>query len=95
LTLAASRYLQEAARELDTPRPVETAVLSGPPAHALLADLKENRPDLVIMTSHGHTGFIRWALGSVTDRLIRGPVPVLVLRPIDEAGERLKPLMQR
>jgi nucleotide-binding universal stress UspA family protein len=67
-------------------------VLSGPPARALLTDLKENRPDLVIMTSHGRTGFIRWALGSVTDRVIRGDVPVLVLRPVDSTGSRLDPL---
>jgi nucleotide-binding universal stress UspA family protein len=92
MELTASLYLSEAKLELETAQPVETAVLNGPPAQALLMDLKENRPDLVIMTSHGHTGFIRWALGSVTDRLIRGPVPVLVLRPMDQVGERLVPL---
>jgi nucleotide-binding universal stress UspA family protein len=87
---AASLYLSEAKLRLETQQPVEIAVLSGQPSQALLTDLKEHRPDLVIMTSHGHTGFVRWALGSVTDRLIRGPVPVLVLRPVAEAGQRLR-----
>ena len=63
-----------------------SAVLSGSPAQALRADLKANRPDLVIMTSHGHTGFIRWALGSVTDRVIRRPRPRA--RPATPGGGR-------
>ena len=95
IELTASMYLSEATLELETSQPVETAVLSGPPSQALLTDLKENRSDLVIMTSHGHTGFIKWALGSVTDRLIRGPVPVLVLRPSSHVGDRLLPLAGR
>jgi nucleotide-binding universal stress UspA family protein len=90
---AASHYLDEAKTQLGTSQPVESAVLSGPPTEALLADVKEN-PGLLVMTSHGHTGFIKWALGSVTDRLIRGPVPVLVLRPRDEAGDLAGPLME-
>jgi nucleotide-binding universal stress UspA family protein len=90
--LTASLYLSEARLEMETSQPVETEVLFGLPAQALLQDVKEHRPDLVIMTSHGRTGFIRWALGSVTDRLIRSDVPVLVLRPVEEVGDRLKPL---
>jgi nucleotide-binding universal stress UspA family protein len=89
LDLTASLYLSEARLELETAGTVETALLSGPPAEAILTDLKENAPDLVIMTSHGHSGFVRWALGSVTDRIIRGPVPVLVLRPVDSGADRL------
>jgi nucleotide-binding universal stress UspA family protein len=93
--LTASLYLAEAKLEMETSVPVETSVLSGPPAEALLTDIKENPPSLVVMTSHGHTGFIRWALGSVTERMLRGPVPVLVLRPSHETGDRLKPLTER
>ncbi|HWC30133.1 MAG TPA: universal stress protein [Dehalococcoidia bacterium] len=92
LDLTASLYLSEAKLEMETRQPVETAVLSGPPAEALMMDVKQNPPSILIMTSHGHTGFIKWALGSVTDRLIRGPVPVLVLRPEHEVGNRMKPL---
>ena len=93
LERTASLYLAEARLELETSPSVETAVLNGPPAQALLKDVKQNPPGLLVMTSHGHTGYIRWALGSVTDRMIRGPVPVLVLRPEAEVGKRLKPLI--
>ena len=79
--LTASLYLSEAKLELETSQPVATEVLYGLPGPALVQDLKENRPDLVVMTSHGRTGFVRWALGSVTDRLLTGPTPVLIVRP--------------
>jgi nucleotide-binding universal stress UspA family protein len=91
-SLTASMYLSEAKLELETEQPVATEVLYGLPGPALIQDLREQRPDLVIMTSHGKTGFVRWALGSVTDRLIRSSVPVLVLRPAAEAGDRPKAL---
>jgi nucleotide-binding universal stress UspA family protein len=90
--LTADLYLSEAKLELETQQPVETEVLYGLPGPALIQDLREHRPDLVIMTSHGRTGFVRWALGSVTDRVIRGNVPVMVLRPVDEVGDRLRGL---
>ena len=93
--LTASLYLDEAKLELETSVPVETAVLIGPPSEALRMDVNENPPGFVVMTSHGHTGFIRWALGSVTERMLTGPVPVLVLRPSNETGSKLKPLTQR
>lgn len=92
LDASGSIYLEEAKAALQTGAPVETAVLAGPAAEALLTDLHEHRPDLLIMNSHGRTGFIRWALGSVTDRMIRGPVPVLVLRPQAEMGRRASSL---
>ncbi|HLG10801.1 MAG TPA: universal stress protein [Dehalococcoidia bacterium] len=90
--LTASLYLSEAKLELETTQLVETDVLYGLPGPALVEDLRENPPNLVIMTSHGRTGFVRWTLGSVTDRLIRSNVPVLVLQPLKEVGDRLKPL---
>jgi nucleotide-binding universal stress UspA family protein len=36
--------------------------------------------DLIVMTSHGRTGFTRWLLGSVAEKLVRGaPVPVCIV----------------
>lgn len=93
--MPASLYLSEAELELETLQPVETVLLSGTPAEALLTDVRENPPDLLVMTSHGHTGFIPWALGSVTDRLIRGPAPMLVLRPTNQVGDRMGALTKR
>jgi len=50
-------------------------------AGELLTQYLEDRPaGLVVMTSHGRSGVRRVALGSVTDRLLHGPSPVLVVR---------------
>jgi nucleotide-binding universal stress UspA family protein len=37
----------------------------------------------VIMTSHGRGGIVRSALGSVTDRMLGGTAPVVVVRPVE------------
>jgi nucleotide-binding universal stress UspA family protein len=48
---------------------------------------QDERPDLVVMTTHGRTGLARFALGSVADRIVReGATPVLLVRlstPVD------------
>lgn len=60
---------------------VSTTILNGSPAAALLDWIDEQRPDLVVMATHGRTGLARFALGSVTDRIVReGCAPVLVIR---------------
>ncbi len=40
--------------------------------------------DVIAMTTHGRTGFARWALGSVTERVLHTPrFPVLIVRPAE------------
>jgi len=41
---------------------------------------KEVQADLIIMSSHGRSGFTRWALGSVAERVLRyGGIPLLLV----------------
>ena len=60
---------------------VAVEVLNGDAATAIV-EFIDNSPDsLVAMTTHGRSGLGRWALGSVTDRVVRhAAAPVLVLR---------------
>ena len=59
----------------------ETEVLLGPPAQTILAAVSTKQADLIVMTSHGRTGFSRWLLGSVAQQVAQhAPVPVLILR---------------
>ena len=45
--------------------------------------------DLIALATHGRSGLKRLVLGSVADKVIRGaPVPVLVIRPDGEPGQR-------
>jgi nucleotide-binding universal stress UspA family protein len=49
---------------------------------ALIKYAKEHPVDLIIMSTHGHSGFRRWVMGSVTSRVIReGNTPVMLIRP--------------
>lgn len=58
-----------------------TEVRSGAAAPAILEFARAQQVDLIVMCSHGRTGFTRWALGSVAQKIARhSPVPVLVLR---------------
>lgn len=59
----------------------ETKTALGWPASTILACVREQDVDLIVMTSHGRSGLSRWILGSVAEKVIRqAPVPVLVLR---------------
>jgi nucleotide-binding universal stress UspA family protein len=88
---AAQSYLDSLMERLGTPAGWQSAAVHGHPADALLREIQDHDIDLVVMTSHGRSGLVRWALGSVTDRMIRGPVPVLVIQP--GQGERLTALL--
>lgn len=55
---------------------------SGPAAARIMEALEEAPGSLGMMTSHGRGGFTRWAMGSVTDKVVRSSSsPVLVLPP--------------
>lgn len=59
----------------------EIRVEYGDAAQSILAAVEPLEVDLIVMCSHGFTGFKRWALGSVAHRIIpHSLVPVLVLR---------------
>jgi nucleotide-binding universal stress UspA family protein len=67
--------------ELDPHMQVDTLVLNGGPAHAICATAENQGADLVVISTHGHTGIKRFALGSVTENVVRhAPCPVLVVR---------------
>lgn len=76
----------------------QTVTLPGHPADALLRSIDTLNADIVIMTSHGRTGLMRWALGSVAQHLIRhANIPILILResgpsPIKRRAETEYPL---
>ena len=60
---------------------VDERLLHGHPAAAINDFALEVDDNLVVMTTHGRSGIGRWALGSVTDRVVRHcGDPVLVVR---------------
>ena len=81
LTKAAQAYLDKVREGMKTSRKVEAKVLHGFAADALMDLERDEGIDLVVMASHGRGGIVRAALGSVTDRMLQGPAPVLIVRP--------------
>jgi nucleotide-binding universal stress UspA family protein len=79
----AMRYLEEVARrpEMDgVPTQSEVSVAAAV-APALLEISQTARADLVVICSHGRTGFTRWRLGSVAQKIARhATIPTLILR---------------
>lgn len=64
---------------------VETEVLLGDPSRCILETVKTHNVDVVVISTHGRTGFSRWVYGSVANHVIRTvSVPTLVVRGIVE-----------
>lgn len=59
----------------------EVQTLVGAVAPTILSATQSLHADLIVLCTHGYTGFKRWRLGSVSEKVIRhAPVPVFVLR---------------
>ena len=70
---------------------VETAVLVGRPASAIPEHAKAGGFDLIVMGTHGRTGFSHTLMGSVAERVVRtAPCAVLTVRE-GEATPDAKP----
>jgi nucleotide-binding universal stress UspA family protein len=78
----AQAYLDEARARLAAGARASTALLEGRVALAVAAHAGERGAALLVLTSHGRSGFERAWLGSVADELTRiSPVPLLLIRP--------------
>ena len=88
---SAKEYLAQKAGQLQAggKRTVTASILLGSPGEQLVEYLEKDPPSLVVMATRGHSGLARMALGSVTDMVLHGPSPVLVLRPEEEKASRL------
>ena len=60
---------------------VETTLLQGGVASAILRVAEERHHDLIVMGTHGRTGMKHMLLGSVAEHIVRvAPCPVLTVR---------------
>jgi len=62
----------------------KAVIIEGSPADAIIDYANKNGIDLIVMSTHGRSGVTRFALGSVTEKIIRTvAAPVLVVSPIE------------
>jgi nucleotide-binding universal stress UspA family protein len=65
---------------------INTAVVSGRPAHAIVEHAKDGGFDLIVMGTHGRTGLSHAMMGSVAERVVRrAPCPVLTVQMAEAA----------
>ena len=66
---------------------ITTEAAFGLPAQYILARAQPGTTDLIVLCSHGRTGFARWALGSVAHTLVHeSTIPTLILRENEPAS---------
>ncbi len=60
---------------------IHTEVLYGDPGTEITTFAEEKLAELIVISSHGRTGFARFLLGSVAERVLRlAHCPVLIVR---------------
>lgn len=84
----AQAYLEGVATDLDCRRVVVSAMTTSAPDE-LARYAQSSGAGLILMTSHARHGAARWVLGSVADEMLRGPAPVLLVKPGTLAQSRL------
>ena len=80
------RYLNRVAKKLTKKgADVRTRVLLGNPAEEITSLAEEEGVDLIVLSSRGRSGHNRWALGSISDKMLRASqVPLLLVKPGEE-----------
>lgn len=79
---AVADYLKEVAARLEADGcRVQTDVMFGDPAIAILEHAARVEADIIAMSTHGRSGLDRWLMGSVAEKVLMGSqVPVLLYR---------------
>lgn len=80
-------------RALDAGIEVEREVRWGDPAPSILSYAVENDIELIVMGTHGRTGYERYLLGSVAEKVVRvAPMPVLTVA-VGDTDERRREIL--
>jgi nucleotide-binding universal stress UspA family protein len=92
--VADREYLTELAARLHAEWPnltIDTRVECGDPATAIIAAAEDAGAALVVMATHGRTGFQRVALGSVADAVLQhGRAPLVLVHPASVADTHIE-----
>mgnify|MGYP001168716405 CR=1 FL=1 len=73
---------------------VETVVRTGTVAEEIVNEAHESGANLIAMSTHTRSGVIRWAIGSVADKVIRleGKIPVLAVQANEKDQSSVLPM---
>jgi len=85
----AQTYLEEKAKALrGVVAKCQTQVVEdADPAGAIAAEAEDEGADLILMSTHGRSGAVRWILGSVAEKVLHSThLPLLLVRPGKPSG---------
>jgi len=87
----AEAYLEQVADGLrEAGIEVDTEVDFGSPARQIVDVAEQKHAVLIAMAAHDYNGFQRWALGSVTDKVVHAAnAPFFIVRGSTHAGEEI------
>ncbi len=69
--------------------PLKTVIIAGYSVHYEIEKYAEKQSDLVVMATHGHSGFAHLFLGSMTEKVVQNlPKPVMTTRPTETEFDR-------
>jgi nucleotide-binding universal stress UspA family protein len=88
-------YLEKIAEPLRTKGfNVTTMVKTGTVAEEIVKAARETGTNLIAMSTHNHNGIVRWAIGSVVDKVIRleGKIPVLAVQANEKDSTSVLPM---
>lgn len=68
-----------------------THIVVGHPAEMIVAEARACQSDLIVMATHGYTGWARWTLGSIADKVLHASgTPLILVRGGLEASKSAK-----
>jgi universal stress protein A len=74
------RALSASSRTPGSPT-IRSVIRKGLPSHEIVEAAKDLETDLIVIATHGYTGWKHFCIGSVTERVVRAaPCPVFVVR---------------
>jgi len=88
-------YLEKVASPLRTKGfSVKTMVRTGTVAEEIVNAARENKVNLIAMSTHARSGFIHWAIGSVADKVVKleGKIPVLAVQASEKEQSSVLPM---
>lgn len=71
---------------------IVSTVYGESPASEIVSQAEQEPATLIAMSTHGRSGLVRWALGSVTDKVLRATSnPLLIVRARNQEGSPTEP----
>ena len=81
-----SQYLKDITRRLRASgRTVANCLVEGDPAESILKVVEQDKLDIIVMSTHGRSGWQRFWMGSVAEKVLHGATtPVLLVRATEK-----------